>query len=269
MAVLVSIARGHSACYQFTTVGAADGATITGERGVGYYLSAVEKVGEPRLDLGRQRRRRAWLPRQGHGAREDFAVLLHDREHTLRDAELGTLRGLARTVRHAAPMRSHAQARAEIHARASGGGPGGSPRTANSRMRKNAPPWLQAWRRRRRHVRRGLARTWCTPLSRTCPTTRTARTRTPRARQLAPGEQAEHLPGPEGKRYATPRSCPSDSNCSPTRTQKARRSLRTNRPPRCSASASAGPIPHAIGDLIMALAFTRAMVLAVASTAAY
>jgi hypothetical protein len=28
----------------------------------------VEKVGEPRLDLGRQRRRRAWLPRQGHGA---------------------------------------------------------------------------------------------------------------------------------------------------------------------------------------------------------
>ena len=47
MAVLVSIARGHSACYPFTTVGAADGATITGERGVGYNLSVVEKVGEP------------------------------------------------------------------------------------------------------------------------------------------------------------------------------------------------------------------------------
>jgi len=34
--------------------------------------------------------------------REDFAAQLHDRERTLRDAELGTLRGLARTVRHAA-----------------------------------------------------------------------------------------------------------------------------------------------------------------------
>jgi hypothetical protein len=108
VAVLVSIARGHSVCYQFTTVGAADGATITGERGVGYYLSAVEKVGEPRLDLGRQRRRRAWLPRQGHGAARGLRRAAARPGRTLRDAELGTLRGLARTVRHAAPMRSHA-----------------------------------------------------------------------------------------------------------------------------------------------------------------
>jgi len=47
MAVVVSIARGHDASYPFKTIGAADGATIIGERGAGYYLSAVEKGGEP------------------------------------------------------------------------------------------------------------------------------------------------------------------------------------------------------------------------------
>ena len=44
MAVVVSIARGHDASYPFKTIGAADGATITGERGAGYYLSAVERA---------------------------------------------------------------------------------------------------------------------------------------------------------------------------------------------------------------------------------
>ena len=43
MAVVVSIARGHDASYPFKTIGAADGAVTTGERGAGYYLSAVEK----------------------------------------------------------------------------------------------------------------------------------------------------------------------------------------------------------------------------------
>jgi len=47
MAVVVSIARGHDASYPFRTIGAADGATVTGQRGAGYYLSAVEKGGEP------------------------------------------------------------------------------------------------------------------------------------------------------------------------------------------------------------------------------
>ena len=47
MAVVVSIARGHDASYPFKTIGAADSATVTGERGAGYYLSAVEKGGEP------------------------------------------------------------------------------------------------------------------------------------------------------------------------------------------------------------------------------
>jgi conjugative relaxase-like TrwC/TraI family protein len=47
VAVVVSIARGHDATYPFKTIGAADGTTITGQRGVGYYLSAVEKGGEP------------------------------------------------------------------------------------------------------------------------------------------------------------------------------------------------------------------------------
>ena len=47
MAVVVSIARGHDASYPFKTIGAAEGPVITGERGAGYYLSAVEKGGEP------------------------------------------------------------------------------------------------------------------------------------------------------------------------------------------------------------------------------
>jgi hypothetical protein len=234
VAVLVSIARGHSACYQFTTVGAADGATITGERGVGYYLSAMEKVGEPRLDLGRQRRRRAWLPRQGHGAAR------------------GLRRAAARPGAHLARCRARDTARP--HANRPARGTDAKPRTGRRRDTRaglgRRAGWLPSHSelthaQERAAMAAGLAqaqearsawtaRTWCTPLSRTCPTTRTARTRRPRARQLAPGEQAEHLPGPEGKRYATPRSCPSDSNCSPTRTQKACRSLRTNGPPRCS-----------------------------------
>jgi conjugative relaxase-like TrwC/TraI family protein len=47
VAVVVSIARGHDAAYPFKTIGAAEGPVITGERGAGYYLSAVEKGGEP------------------------------------------------------------------------------------------------------------------------------------------------------------------------------------------------------------------------------
>lgn len=47
MAVVVSIARGHDASYPFKTIGAAESADLTGERGAGYYLSAVEKGGEP------------------------------------------------------------------------------------------------------------------------------------------------------------------------------------------------------------------------------
>ena len=47
MAVVVSIARGHDASYPFRTMGAAEGPVITGERGAGYFLSAVEKGGEP------------------------------------------------------------------------------------------------------------------------------------------------------------------------------------------------------------------------------
>src|SRR5207253_3016886 len=35
------------ASYPFKTIGAADGVTLTGEHGAGYYLSAVEKGGEP------------------------------------------------------------------------------------------------------------------------------------------------------------------------------------------------------------------------------
>ncbi len=47
MAVVVSIARGHDASYPFRTIGAAEADAFTGDRGAGYYLSAVEKGGEP------------------------------------------------------------------------------------------------------------------------------------------------------------------------------------------------------------------------------
>src|SRR5260370_41395800 len=47
VAVVVSIARGHDASSPFKTIGAAEGPDITGQRGAGYYLSAVEKGGEP------------------------------------------------------------------------------------------------------------------------------------------------------------------------------------------------------------------------------
>jgi hypothetical protein len=47
VAVVVSIARGHDAWYPFKTIGAAEGSEISGERGAGYYLSAMEKGGEP------------------------------------------------------------------------------------------------------------------------------------------------------------------------------------------------------------------------------
>ena len=47
MAVGLSIARGHDASYPFKTICGTDGATLTGRRGAGYYLSAMEKGGEP------------------------------------------------------------------------------------------------------------------------------------------------------------------------------------------------------------------------------
>lgn len=47
MAVVVSIARGHDASYPFRTIGAPADRKTAAERGAGYYLSAVEKGGEP------------------------------------------------------------------------------------------------------------------------------------------------------------------------------------------------------------------------------
>jgi hypothetical protein len=61
VAVAVSIARRHDACYPFTAVGAADGATVTDERWTDYYLSAVEQAGESAGSLGWRRQHRAWL----------------------------------------------------------------------------------------------------------------------------------------------------------------------------------------------------------------
>ena len=47
MAVVVSIAPGHDASYPFKTMGAAEPGTHSGQQGAGYYLSAVDKGGEP------------------------------------------------------------------------------------------------------------------------------------------------------------------------------------------------------------------------------
>ena len=47
MAVVVSMARGRDASYPFKTTGTAEGPFITGQYGASYYLSAVEKGGEP------------------------------------------------------------------------------------------------------------------------------------------------------------------------------------------------------------------------------
>ena len=163
MAVMVSIARGHDASYPFKTIGAAEGPDITGERGAGYYLSAVEKGGEPagtrrfgfewacppaskggvitgfpEKAIARFFSRRAQITKttlalaeqyekeRGHAPDQralatmrqfanartrrgkepgalDFTALLRDWETTSRGAELGTLRGLARTIWRAAP----------------------------------------------------------------------------------------------------------------------------------------------------------------------
>jgi hypothetical protein len=113
----------------------------------------MEKAGAP-AGPGRQRPRRVGFHDRDTVRREDFAALLHDWEHAMRDAELGTLRGLARTVRHAAPMRRHAQARAPDSLRRANGksiyrGPDGkryvTPRSANRTATA------------RRHVRRRRA----------------------------------------------------------------------------------------------------------------
>jgi hypothetical protein len=47
VAIAVNIARGHDASYPFKATGAAEDPVITGQCGAGYYLSAVEKGGEP------------------------------------------------------------------------------------------------------------------------------------------------------------------------------------------------------------------------------
>ena len=61
MAVVVSMARGHDASYPFKMTGTADGPVITGQCGASYYLSAVEKGGEP-AGTGRLRFEWAYRP---------------------------------------------------------------------------------------------------------------------------------------------------------------------------------------------------------------
>jgi len=201
--------------------------------------------------------------------REDFAAQLHDRERTLRDAELGTLRGLARTARQAAPMRRHAEARAETHAQASGGRPGGSTRTANSRMRKNAPPWLaglaQVQEARSAWTRADLVHA----IVQNLPDHANSQDQEATSPTACAGRTGRASTGPGGQAVRHPAQLSIG--------QQLLADAYAEGAPRLAYEQAAAVLgvghrwsdSHAIGDLIMALAFTRAMVLAVASTAAY
>jgi hypothetical protein len=148
VAVAVSIARGHDACYPFTAVGAADGATVTDERRTDYYLSAAEQAGESAGSLGWRRRHRAWLPRQGHGAAPGLCRAVA-RLAALLAPRRGGNAARPRANRPARGSDTEARTgRAETHAQVSRGCQGGARRTANSRTRKKPPPWLRAGRMR-------------------------------------------------------------------------------------------------------------------------
>jgi hypothetical protein len=164
VAVTVSIARGHDACYPFTAVGAADGATVADEHRTDYYLSAAEQAGESAGSLGWRRRHRVWLPRQGHGAAP------------------GLCRAVARLAALLAPRRGGNAARPRANRPARGTdteartGPRRDPRAGLAWLPGRRPSHgelthaqeaaAMAARRAhaRRHVRRGLARSWCAAL---------------------------------------------------------------------------------------------------------
>ena len=269
MAVLVSIARGHSACYPFTTVGAADGATITGERGVGYYLSVVEKVGEP---AG------TWV---GNGAAE---LGFHDRDTVRRE---DFRRAAARPGAHLARRRARDTARPRANRPAGG---------TDAKARRGT----------RRDTRAGLGRTagWLHSHSELTH----AQERAAMAAGLAQVQEARSAWTRADLVHAIVQNLPDHANSqdqeatSPTacagRTRRAstgpggqavRHPAQLSIGQQLLADAYAEGAPqfayeqaaallgvghrwsdsHAIGDLIMALAFTRAMMLAVASTAAY
>jgi hypothetical protein len=147
VAVAVSIARGHDACYPFKAVGAADGATVTDERRTDYYLSAVEQAGESAGSLGWRRRHRAWLPRQGRCSARAAQRCCPTGSTPCATQRWKCCATSREPVRHAVLIRRRARGRPETHAQASRGCQGGSRRTANSRTRKKPPPWLRAGRR--------------------------------------------------------------------------------------------------------------------------
>jgi hypothetical protein len=87
VSVVLSIACGHDASYPFKTTGAAESPVITGQCEAGYYLSVVEKGGEP---AGIRWFGLEWAYRPASKGRVIAAAS--------RVAELETLRDLARTV---------------------------------------------------------------------------------------------------------------------------------------------------------------------------
>lgn len=130
MSVVLSIACGHDALYPFKTTGAAESPVITGQCEAGYYLSVVEKGGEP---TGTRRFGLEWAYRPAGKSRVIAGAS--------RVAELETLRDIARTVWRSCPTERHGQGHAETHASNSRACVRGSRRAAKSRTRKNVRSW--------------------------------------------------------------------------------------------------------------------------------
>ena len=216
--------------------------------------------------------------RQGSRARWTSRALLRDWEQTSRDAELGTLRDLARVIWRA--RRAHAQsARASRTARtrrftrtparrwrgwprsslARGTDARAGTRGDGRRAGAGAGSTRRLDARRPRSLHRpaparprGRAGTRSTPGSswKTWPTGRSPGRRERRCCGWTPpsGRASRTRCAARTGRASTARTAPSctpparscrwRSNCSPTRKPTARRTLRASRPPRCSAQTS-------------------------------
>jgi hypothetical protein len=181
----------------------------------------------------------------------DFAGLLREWEQTSRDAELGTLRDLARTVWHAAPGAS-ADARAELARMAARLASRGDLTHAQDRAAM-AAGLAQAQESRAAWTRADLIH--C--IGQNLPDHATGRDQrhawqmleglAGRALAGEAGQEVLRLDAPEwprvpdalrrqdGESIYRAHGTELYASCSPTRKQKARRILRASRPPRCSA----------------------------------
>jgi hypothetical protein len=165
-------------------------------------------------------------------------------------------------------MRRHAEARAETHAQASGGRPGGSTRTANSRMRKNAPPWLaglaQVQEARSAWTRADLVHA----IVQNLPDHANSQDQEATSPTACAGRTGRASTGPGGQAVRHPAQLSIGQQLLADAYAEGAPQLAYEQAAALLGVGHRWSDSHAIGDLIMALAFTRAMVLAVASTAA-